>query len=503
MEIFKNKNNTWIFYVLFLFFSLLFFFIPMKELVLRWFTAGSYYTQGPFVFAMFFWILFSRYKSFDTVSNSMVAGIFFITVSLLTEMFGQFASITTFRYISIYLFILGTILYFLGKTFVYRNILLFFYLLLAIPLPGFILDHATFHLKEAAASISGFFLQLLYPSTILYGTTLYINKHLIEITPACSGLHNIFGMASLLWLLAIFQKRAHIAVLDYLLSIPAALLANIVRILVVSILTVQGYGEYALGVFHEAIGVLVFIVIFILIAHFNDWPDFKADGDTIRTAKHAAPGLQGNRLIPLIIIMSILAIGSWGFYIKTLAAPAGTGHLLSGTLAAETPGWKSRDMKLGDVYNRLLNTDDFLMREYYKNNDPSRKQSVFLYFVHARGDRRPFLHRPDLCLKNEGYNLLEQKIIALPQSGKNVSRMLFSRGSQGLLVYYWYRYRGRELDSYFSLQQAMFIDFGKEADCSMIRLSMIVNPQNVGKEEKLIREFAEKEIPVIFKNTCH
>lgn len=488
---------------MFLFFSLLFFFIPMKELVLRWFTAGSYYTQGPFVFAMFFWILYRRYRSFGRFSCSMVPGVFFITLSLFAEMFGQFASITTFRYISIYLFILGTILYFLGKTFVYRNALFFIYLLLAIPLPGFILDHATFHLKAAAAGISGFFLQLLYPSTIRYGTTLYINNYLIEITPACSGLHNIFGMASLLWLLAIFQKRAPIAVLDYLLSIPAALFANITRILVVSILTVQGYGEYALGVFHEAIGVLVFILMFILIALFNDWPDFKAGDDTIRKAEHAAPGEQENRLIPLIVIMAILAIGSWGFYMKTLTAPAGTGQLLSGTLAAETPGWKSRDVKLGDVYNRLLNTDDFLMREYYKNNDPSGKQSVFLYFVHARGDRRPFLHRPDLCLKNEGYNLLEHKVVTLPSTGKRVSRMLFSRESKGLLVYYWYRYRGRELDSYVSLQQAMFIDFGKEADCSMIRLSMTVNPRDTGKEEKLIREFAEKEIPVIFKNTCH
>jgi len=88
----------------------------------------------------------------------------------------------------------------------------------------------------------------------------------------------------------------------------------------------------------------------------------------------------------------------------------------------------------------------------------------------------------------------------LPGSGKKVSRLLFIRGEKGLLVYFWYKYNSRDISSYLDLQVNMFTDLERRIDCSMIRLSRIVDPGNVEKGEVLLREFAEKEIPIILKN---
>ncbi len=78
--------------------------------------------------------------------------------------------------------------------------------------------------------------------------------------------------------------------------------------------------------------------------------------------------------------------------------------------------------------------------------------------------------------------------------------MLFIYGEKGLLVYYWYRYNGKDLGGYMDLQHAMLTDFGNNRDCSMIRLSRIVDPRDVEQGEVLLREFAEKGTPLIFKN---
>lgn len=481
-------------------FSVLFFFGSLRELLLRWFASGSYYSQGPFVFAIFLWILKKRYGTFNRdTGDSPVAGFSLLSIALAAEVFGRYAAIVTSQFSAIYLFILGCSFLFLGKYFVNRNKGLFVYLLLAIPLPAFLLDHATFYLKLAAAGISGFFLSLMYPATSLHGTTLNINNYVIEITPACSGMQNIFGMASLLWCLALFQKRNLIAAVDYLIAIPAALLSNILRIIIVTILTVHGYGKYALGAFHEVIGTIVFIIIFVLITLINDVPNFKTGGDEKTADGTPSSEKKKNYMVPLIIIMALMAAGSLAIQLKSSGSKEVKYPLLINSIGTEAPGWKSRDEKLGEIYFSMLKTDDVLMREYYKADDTSGKKSVYLYFIHARGDRTPFLHRPELCLKNEGYNLLSQSVLALP-SGRTVTRMLFIYGEKGLLVYYWYRYNGKDLGGYMDLQYAMLTDFGNNRDCSMIRLSRIVDPRDVERGEVLLREFAEKGTPLIFKN---
>lgn len=484
----------------------LFFFESMKDLILRWLQTGSYYTQGPLIFVLFFYILYKKYKTaVTTPENSHVTGIFLISLSLFVDLFGRYASIVSLQFFSIYLFIAGGSFFFLGKSFIYHNKSLFVFLLLAIPFPAFILDHATFYMKLAAANISGLLLHMIYPSTVLHGTTLSINGYYIEVSPACSGMHNIFGMASLLWFFAIFQKRNSIAALDYILTIPAAIISNILRILIVTILTVQGLGKFALGTFHEVIGVIIFIIIFAIVAPFNEWPAFKSGRIENSGGDDFADHGNKKSIALLLVIMSIMTAASAAFMWKSTGQTKKQYHPERNSILAETPGWKSYDEALGENYFSMLNTDDILMRGYYKKNDSPGKTIVYLYFVHAIGDRTPFLHRPDLCLKNEGYNLLDKKVTILPTTGMPASRMLFARGKKGLLVYYWYRYNGRQLGAYSDLQLNMLTDMitgrSDTMDCSMIRLSMVVDPPDTGKDEAILREFAEKEIPLIFRNS--
>ncbi len=199
-------------------------------------------------------------------------------------------------------------------------------------------------------------------------------------------MQNIFGMASLLWCLALFQKRNLIAAVDYLIAIPAALLSNILRIIIVTILTVHGYGKYALGAFHEVIGTIVFIIIFVLITLINDVPNFKTVGDEKTADGTPSSEKKKNNMVPLIIIMALMAAGSLAIQLKSIGSKEVKYPLLINSIGTEAPGWKSRDEKLEEIYFSMLKTDDVLMREYYKADDTSGRNERLSVF-HSRTGR--------------------------------------------------------------------------------------------------------------------
>ena len=123
-----------------------------------------------------------------------------------------------------------------------------------------------------ASHISEIILSLIYPSTVRFGNILNINGNDIIITSACSGLQNIIGMISLIFFLALFQSKKWINFFDYSIAVPAALLSNILRIITVSIIAVSYDRKFALEDWHEGIGIVIFLFVFILTALSNESP---------------------------------------------------------------------------------------------------------------------------------------------------------------------------------------------------------------------------------------
>ncbi len=477
---------------------LLFFNSSIIVLSKRWFLADSYYSQGPLVIAAFLWLLYRNYKSLKhSTQPSHITGTLITFFAMLLDLSGRYLAIGTFQYFAVYFLITGLVVFYLGRSFVLKNFMLFVYLLLAIPLPGFILDPLTFDMKMFSAHVSELILSVIYPSIERYGSMLYINNYYIEITPACSGMENLFGMVSLLWFFAIIQKRRFIAWIDYLISIPAAIISNILRIIIVTVLTVNGYGKFALEDFHEGIGVVIFIVILFLVSLFNEISFGLPASENIKRGYKPQPEKGERNLFPYIIVMMLLTVFSLvyqvnAYYHEEKIFP----HKLN-LIAAETDGWRSVDESLPGSYYRMLNTDDILMRQYIRKKSTGEDGKVYLYFFHSSGDRGPFLHRPELCLKGEGYNMLEQNDVMI--NGTPARRMLFSRNGRGLLVYYWYRFNDKNVGSYIDLQKLLITQFAKDYDCMMFRLSRVVQLNSVEKGESVLMEFAVKEMPIILK----
>ncbi len=157
--------------------------------------------------------------------------------------------------------------------------------------------------------------------------------------------------------------------------------------------------------------------------------------------------------------------------------------LLKDKIPASIGGWKSQDEVLGENYYSVLGTNDLLMRAYREKGGNAKSDTVYLYIIRSNDTLSAF-HRPEVCLRGEGYELLTQEELDLYINKKNmipVKRLLFLDKKQGLLVYYWYYLNGKNLK-----------------DGIRYRLSFLLNI-NISKEEEKMKQFANEVIPEILK----
>lgn len=136
------------------------------------------------------------------------------------------------------------------------------YLFLTVPLN--FLDSMTSPLRilsawVAATVLNGFGLHVQQVGSGLYSTA--ANAFALEVAPECSGLHSLLAMTALMGAYAWHSQPTQPKKwLLFACSVPVALFANIVRILLVVLVAALFGQERALGLWHDYSGYPVFVV---------------------------------------------------------------------------------------------------------------------------------------------------------------------------------------------------------------------------------------------------
>lgn len=137
-----------------------------------------------------------------------------------------------------------------------------FYILFMIPLPGILVDALTGPLKNWISIIAE---QLLY--SIGYpiarnGVVLTIGQYQLLVADACSGLHSMFSLSALgILFMYITERKSWLHNGIMLASIlPIAFAANIVRVMVLILVTYHMGDEAGQGFLHGAAGIVLLIV---------------------------------------------------------------------------------------------------------------------------------------------------------------------------------------------------------------------------------------------------
>jgi exosortase B len=136
-----------------------------------------------------------------------------------------------------------------------------FFTLFMIPLPGFIVDGLTGPLKQHISQIAEAVLyQVGYP-VARSGVTIIIGQYQLLVADACSGLHSIFSLSAMgLLYLYISQHKSWLRNGIIIASIvPIAFLANVIRVMVLILVTYHFGDEAGQGFVHGAAGIVLFV----------------------------------------------------------------------------------------------------------------------------------------------------------------------------------------------------------------------------------------------------
>lgn len=195
-----------------------------------------------------------------------------LIVGLLAYALGRSQDILLFEVGSQIPVILGMLLITVGVRAARALWFALFFLLFMIPLPGFIVDATTGPLKQYISIIAE---QVLYAAgypIARSGVTLTVGQYQLLVADACSGLHSMFSLSAMgLLYLYLMQRTSTARNLIIMAAIlPIAFAANVVRVMVLILVTYHLGDEAGQGFLHGFAGIMLF-VIGLLFLFLLDW----------------------------------------------------------------------------------------------------------------------------------------------------------------------------------------------------------------------------------------
>jgi exosortase B len=146
-----------------------------------------------------------------------------------------------------------------------------FFLVFLVPLPGFVIAYLTGPLKSLIAQLVDSLLYGLGYPIARSGVVLSVGQYQMMVADACSGLNSIFSLAALgllyLYLTASRDLRRSALLLASIL--PIAFVTNLIRVLVLILVTFHFGEEAGQSFFHGSAGMALFALALVLLLGFD------------------------------------------------------------------------------------------------------------------------------------------------------------------------------------------------------------------------------------------
>ncbi len=345
------------------------------------------------------------------------------------------------------------------------------FLVFMFPLPPAVTDALAVWLQgvvgNAAAGVLGLFVPVYHS-----GNVLEVSGQRLEVGEACSGLRQLIAFVALALLVAHRGGRSGaFKTAIVLAALPVAVAANLMRVLLMTVLSVQLGSAWiseketlALGIsYHTAWGLLTMVAGLGLFLAVRWWLSraFPLPADQAKESAPAAEPLRVTVGRALGAIGRPELAGPWGMWVAALAVAlvlqAGLGAHLEAAVATGAVGlerplsefpetfgpWAGRDVTPnGATLSYYQSADDGLNRNYVPR-EPGRDglprglecQLFMVYFKDGR-DRR---HHPIICNEVAGakHDAAGDDLVDMGGPG-HARRFCFTRGGFRSYVYYWH-----------------------------------------------------------------
>lgn len=311
------------------------------------------------------------------------------------------------------------------------------FLLLALPLNA--LDAVGFYLRLGVVDVSHWLAHAVGIAVVRNGTQLLSpdGAYSYDVAAACSGLRSLVALLALSLLVGYLNFRAWWARAAIgLLCFPFAFVGNVARIFAI-IVAAEWQGQEAGAVVHEWFGFLIFVIVLGLVQAtvwlLQRWRlggDPASDAaagaaaDATSAGEAAVPAnpcllSKGSLGLTTALVVVGAALAAWaaqgldGIRVSPrtgvrLAADGINPVALPATLGLD---WAGRAAPVSAVEREVLPPDTGYSRCSYQSLvDP--RQAVFLSIVLSGRDRTS-IHRPELCLVGQGWNVVGREVVTL------------------------------------------------------------------------------------------
>ncbi|MFA7173775.1 MAG: exosortase/archaeosortase family protein [Kiritimatiellia bacterium] len=362
------------------------------------------------------------------------------------------------------------------------------FLVFTIPMSS-IFDSLTVHLRILSSSfacvlMNGFGLEIQRSGTALFSTISGCEFN-VDVAAPCSGIRSVFALMALTAVYAYYSQKTLLQKgLLFLMSVPLAVMGNMVRILSICIVAVMGGQELATGFYHDYSGYIVFLIAIILmnqfgglIAKLSPWikrqhwlPEFLCDEFTL-PARQESHYSGRDFVIPLLSMIFVSSLAAYKvfkpnpFYDDTLFVTRNLPAMVTGfdsdvPLYCHNPQCLSnqvlkqdtnidvKELQLCSSCNKplfamsfweseLLPQDTDIIKRNYRSSDGM----MYSMNVVIGGRSRASIHRAELCLPGQGFNIQRSENIILNlESGESVTARLIHAqqpGGRRVALLYW------------------------------------------------------------------
>ena len=367
-------------------------------------------------------------------------------------------------------------------------------LFLMIPLPQFLMRQLTLPLQLLSSRLATEILQMLGVAAVRQGNVIDLGVRQLQIVSACSGLRYILALLALGIIFCYFyQRRPWKAALLLLSLIPAAIIANALRVAAMGI-----FPALQEGFWHGFSGWLIFLFCFAFLALFNWLLSRRQPKNEAFAVKEApATGRLSNArpafFAPLLVAI-IMVLGA-GYFSQTAGkiSPVPLRQSFD-NFPLELGPWHGKRSYIDPAMFEATSANAYLNADF----QDATQGSVSLWIAYYENQKgHGSVHSPFTCLTGSGWSLVESGITEVAP-GLPVRSMLMDQGGARYLVYYWYLQRGRWLTSEYFNKFYLSYDglFSRRADGALIRLVTPAAPDVQAARERLI-SFTKLLIPIL------
>lgn len=361
--------------------------------------------------------------------------------------------------------------------------------LFALPAPAPTLFALSVRLKLLATHLSEVVLDGLGIAVVRVGTTLHVSGATIVVDDGCSGLRGVVAIVAFGAFLAYVSTERRRGVAALVAAIPAAIAANVLRIVVIILLVARGHAAVLEGAFHEATGLAVYAIALGAVLAING--RIRRREDEPRAAQEPAASASPAAPLPLLpraCLLVLVALFAALSVVPLPGAPSARANRLPERLA----DFSGEPILLPPIVFEVVGEDVAARR--YVIDDPARPVDVVV--IHSVDDPWRAYHPPDSCFLIGGWEVAEHGERVLP-GGASARRRLFRRGQEAELVYYWVRVGARPAPDERSLRVELFRSrlLGQwQTGATLVRLSTSVHEGDIAGAERRIEVFANHAI---------